>query len=85
MKHESMMPIINAHDSVCNICVYGGNGFSRECHQENSPYTTNILRPEECSAYNKIVHRKYEEDFWRLYEEEEQYRLEQERLLNDDD
>jgi len=51
-------------------------------HNQTSHDTTNILRPEECPAY---IQRKYEEDFWRLYEEEEQYRLEQERLLNDDD
>lgn len=54
-------------------------------HNQTSHDTTNILRPEECPAYNKIVQRKYEEDFWRLYEDEEQFRLEQERLLNDDD
>lgn len=84
---EGIIPIINVPSTICEKCIYGGgHGFyARECTDRNEPSPLFVDRPEDCDVYKEIVQRKYEEDFWRLEENDEQYRLEQENLMDDDD
>lgn len=84
---DGIIPIIDVPSSICEECIYGGgHGFyARECTDRNEPSPLDVDRPEDCDVYKGIVQRKYEEDFWRLEENDEQYRLEQENLMDDGD
>lgn len=62
--------------SLCMACCHGS-------HCRDIP-SSEAKEHEECASFRRHeAQRQYEEDFWRLYEEEERWREQQ--MVDDDD
>ena len=82
MNRTGMISTINESEScipsLCRTCRHGSY-----CHDSPS---SEVKEHEKCDSFRRHedeAQRRYEENFWRLYEEEQQWREQQ--MVNDVD
>ena len=76
MDTRGIVLLVRHKPLLCRTCCHGSH-----CHDIPS---SKVKAHTECDSFRlHETQRQYEEDFWRLYEEEERWREEQ--MVDDDD